>query len=437
MSWITELVGTIVGTKAVCYLLQKTHTKPNHAMSVTLKLYAINRKKKKNGEVPIYLRITKNQKYRYVSTGVSIDPKFWNETTCQVRRSHPRSPSLNQELEDFVDTVKKTITGDKGAQTVFSVKERLVNRQKVSFFTYAHNFAERLAKEDNYFEWGQSVVLINQLETFLGTRNIEFEDLDSRKVLEFRKYLVDVVENGTNTVNKKMKRLRRIFTNARKEGETGIDPFQGYKAFPEVKSDRLRLSIAQINGISALDLEVNSQLWHTRNVFMFSFYNSGIRFGDLCRLRWANLVDGYIVYRMSKTGVTKKIKVTKPVRAILDLYKSAVHKKDDYIFPLLKDPSLKGLELMRQISSKNVIANQYLKRIASLANIEGVVTFHVARHSFADFARVSEMTVYNISKALGHSNLKETQQYLASIDYYSLDAFMEKLFGVDEVKESA
>ena len=53
---------------------------------------------------------------------------------------------------------------------------------------------------------------------------------------------------------------------------------------------------------------------------------------------------------------------------------------------------------------------------------------HTARHSFANIARQKNANVYDISKALGHSNLKITETYLAKFDTTSQDATMKKVF---------
>jgi site-specific recombinase XerD len=399
-------------------------------MAVTLKLYAISRKTKSNGEVPIYLRITKDRKFRYISTGISVEPRYWNELTCEVRKSHPRHARLNQELDDFVESAREKISDLKpSSQTVFTVRERVSQKDGKNFFDYAQKFALELAADDNLFESRQTLVLMDQFANYLKTRNLEFADVTLKKLMGFRTYLEDVKENGPNTINKKIKRFRRIFKQARKEGEITEDPFRDYESLPSEKADKYRLSFLQINAISELPLKHASKLWHTRNAFLFSYYNAGIRFGDLCTLKWTNLVDGYLVYRMAKTDTIKRIKLTKPANEILALYRKKNTSKDSYIFPLLSSEEGTLLTLKQQIGSRNALVNKHLKQIATMAGIEGNITFHVARHSFADFARQSKMSIYDISKALGHSDIKITEQYLASFDDLSLDSGMEDLFG--------
>jgi integrase/recombinase XerD len=93
-------------------------------MAVSFKLYALERKKKKNGEIPIYLRITKNQKYRYVSTGISLDLKDWNANTEEVRKSHRNYKSLNQKLRSIKDEAQNKIDElDDSELTVSNVKD--------------------------------------------------------------------------------------------------------------------------------------------------------------------------------------------------------------------------------------------------------------------------------------------------------------------------
>jgi integrase/recombinase XerD len=48
--------------------------------------------------VPIYLRIIKDRKAKFISLGVSILPKYWNEKDKVVRKSHPNSVYLNNFL---------------------------------------------------------------------------------------------------------------------------------------------------------------------------------------------------------------------------------------------------------------------------------------------------------------------------------------------------
>jgi site-specific recombinase XerD len=59
--------------------------------------------------------------------------------------------------------------------------------------------------------------------------------------------------------------------------------------------------------------------------------------------------------------------------------------------------------------------NKRLKRIGEAVGIEGISTY-TARHSFATVLKRSGANIAYISESLGHSNLKTTENYLASFE---------------------
>lgn len=424
------MVGTKVGTIFKNgYLYENNFGDP---MAVSFKLYALERKMKKNGEVPIYLRITKNQKYRYISTGVSVLPKDWNPKSSEVRKTHRNYKTLNQQLQKFVDEANDKLHElDNSEKTLINVKEVIVERNGLNIFDYGERFAKSLEEEANLFESRQTKVMLGNLRDFMRSQNVEFGDITLKKIEAFRLYLADELANNPNTINKKIKRLRRIFKKAYREEVITTDPFSMYKSLPESKVHKTRLSKVQLDTIKDLSLKNGTLLYHVRNAFMFSFYNAGIRFGDLCRIRWKNIVDNNLIYSMSKTGTPKMIPLSTPARAIVDLYRNSKSNENEFMFPFLKgqENNPYEMDIKRLISSKNALANKVLKQLAKQAGIQANVSFHIARHSFADYARRSEISVYDISKALGHSDIKVTEKYLETLDSQSLSNSLNKLFG--------
>ncbi|MBO6524166.1 MAG: hypothetical protein JJ971_10095 [Balneolaceae bacterium] len=47
-------------------------------MSITINFVQLERKKRKNGDIPIYIRLTENRRSKYLSTGITINPKYWH-----------------------------------------------------------------------------------------------------------------------------------------------------------------------------------------------------------------------------------------------------------------------------------------------------------------------------------------------------------------------
>ena len=59
----------------------------------------------------------------------------------------------------------------------------------------------------------------------------------------------------------------------------------------------------------------------------------------------------------------------------------------------------------------NVHTNRELKELGKLAGINGNITFHMARHSFATNILNAKGNIVAISKLLGHTNIRTTQIY--------------------------
>jgi site-specific recombinase XerD len=61
--------------------------------------------------------------------------------------------------------------------------------------------------------------------------------------------------------------------------------------------------------------------------------------------------------------------------------------------------------------------NAYLKELADLCGISKVLSFHVARHTFATtVTMMNGVPIETVSKMLGHKNIKSTQHYARIVD---------------------
>ena len=401
----------------------------------TIKLLLRKNKQKANGEIPLYLRITENRKSRFLSTGISIKPSHWNERIQRVKKSHPLYAVFNDRLERLLNEAQtKAIELKDNKRVTISaeaVKSELTGRSVGDFFSFADTYINNLDQERKFWEWKKARVLLGKLKQFEGSQELSFEKLDYDYLIRFEKYMREELGNATNTIWKNMQIFHRILKRAiRKELITpGDNPFLHYTS-KTAKTAKEKLSIKEIDALKGLDLKPNSALWHTRNYFLFSFYCAGIRFGDLCRLTWENVLDGHLYYRMAKTETPKSLKLLPPAQAILEPYRKKAGTSTHFIFPILNnnkdysDPRF----IRQQISSKNAIVNKNLKQLAQLAGIQKNVSFHVSRHSFADFARTQGMDLYSISKALGHANLNITETYLKSFDQNMVNDAMAEVF---------
>lgn len=82
-----------------------------------------------------------------------------------------------------------------------------------------------------------------------------------------------------------------------------------------------------------------------------------------------------------------------------------------HLFPYFNEGETDFRKIKNRKESSNAIVNKSLKMVAEECKIPSI-NFHEARHTFAYHARRNGFDVFEISKALGHSSISITQNYL-------------------------
>ncbi len=162
----------------------------------------------------------------------------------------------------------------------------------------------------------QTNVILNKIIKYNGSDKVEFSEITQEFLDGLKYYMRDKIGNHQNTIRKDFERLKMVFAEAEENKMLNHNPFDKYKLPPRQKTKKDALTYEQIKAIERLDLDLNSDLYHVRNYFMFSFYNAGIRFGDLCRLKWKN-------FKLNEYSFN-----------ILKDYRTS-GSEEDYIFPIL------------------------------------------------------------------------------------------------------
>lgn len=393
----------------------------------TVKLVLRKSKQRANGEAPVYLRITANRKSRFTATGVYVAPKLWNATKEQIRSSHEIAPALNERLRAL------RIEAETAALEAISAEQvkEVIAGTGGSLTDYFQRFIDQLEAGGQLWERKKYTTTRNKLTDCLGA-SLAWDELDRAALVRFERYLREVCENNPNTTRKELSRLGRVVKQAVRDGlvRPDQDPFLIYEKPKGNKPERRKLSLEEIETLRRAVLPEDSWLARARDAFCFAFYAGGMRFGDLASLKVENIFDGRVAYRMMKTGTPVSVPLPPPAQAIAERYAATAKERDGFLFPFLKagedaDP----VRHRRRINSQNVQANKNLKKAAEIAGVDSEgLSFHVARHSFADYARQKSGDLYAVSKTLGHTSLQVTQQYLRSFDNDAVDKLAANLW---------
>ena len=97
----------------------------------------------KEKEAPLYLRITKDRKSKFISLGEYIKPMYWNKKACEVKPGHPNSEWLNNFIEHKKAEARE-ISLKKQSESKYvptkSIKEAILGKSSESFFEFAERY---------------------------------------------------------------------------------------------------------------------------------------------------------------------------------------------------------------------------------------------------------------------------------------------------------
>ena len=399
---------------------------PALVSNVSVKLAQRPSKARADGTIPVELVIIANRKSRRRSTGVAVEAKHWNPLKQKVRVSHDLSDAYNADLLKQLNEAREAALG---ASTARAVKASL-DGPTGSMTGYFETFIDRLRSKGDRSHWEvkKYSTTLAKLREALGEQLV-WAEVDRDALSAFERYCREERSNSPNTVRKELTRLRRVYKEAIRDGmiKPADDPFLVFVKPKGQRVERRKLTLEDVQSLSSVGPEAGvaegSVEAVARDAFVFSFYCGGMRFGDVARLKAAEVRGGRAEYRMLKTGTLMNVQIPPPAAAIVARYAASASERGGYLFPLLRPGDERdGVTLRKKISSRNSQANAALKQLAARADIESNgLSFHVARHSFADYARIKSGDLYAISKSLGHGDLKTTETYLQSFDQDAVD----------------
>ena len=383
----------------------------------------------KQHKAPINLKITSRGKRKYIPTGYSVKETEWDFEKNQVKSTYKNSARLNNILRSLLVEYEAKIIDIESKEhyhTVAAIKAKIVSNKSMKLFPYADDYNLGLKVRGKYGTYKRGVTVINKLKEFIKDEDILIEEFNQEMVNKFDFFLRDKYRNSNSTIHANMKFIKTIIIKYIKDGNMSYDknPFINYSVKAD-ESTRAFLSSEELLEIENLKLDINSSMYHHRNIYVFSAYAGGLRISDVLQLTWASLEGEKLNLIIQKTKKQINIKIPKKALDIISLYDNNDKKPDDLIFPLLKckDKS-NAIDLFNAISSATAFTNADLKEIVKMTKIKKRISFHTARHTFATTALQKGMRIEYVSKYMGHSDIKETQIY-AKIINQELDKAIE------------
>lgn len=376
-----------------------------------------------NNLCPLTCRITNELERKEFSTGIFINPNYWNASKQKAFPHNKINNQINTQLslikqdinqaflflqvqeKNFdVDDIYRQYKGenikqDKSINEMFNLhitkQEKLIgiSTTKVSvakFYqtqTHVKSFIKHQYKKSDYL----------------------LKDMTMAFITEFEFYLKAEKQFKQNTVHKTLQRFKHIVKVAVGLDYLAKDPFILYKN-KKPKKEIIFLSTEELQLLERHTF-ASPRLQQVADMFIFCCY-TGLAYTEMSNLKASDIQTGYdsnkwIHIHRQKTKRDYDIPLLSKAESILDKYRT-----ENHILPVITNQKF----------------NSYLKEIAEIVGINKVLTHHIARKTFA-----STILLYNdvpmeiVSELLGHSEIGITQQHYAKVVKKKIGEQMSKL----------
>ena len=374
----------------------------------------------KNGEASVCMRITVDGTRVENNIRKSIDPSLWSQAKESARGKSRKSCDLNAYIENAriklhqifceLEEQNQPITA-RLLQEIFFGQDKEPEAVRTLIGTMQeHNDQCRALVGKDY-----ALITVRRYESCkrylaelirqkYGKDDLPLAEVNGELVRAFEFYLKTEKECQQNTVIRYMKCLKKI-TNLTLANEwIAKDPFIGIK-FHEKEVIREFLTMDELLTINHKEFPLE-RITVVRDVFIFAAF-TGLAFIDVQQLSPEHIVkdnNGNLWIRKPRQKTKNMCNIP-----LLDIPLEILRKYADY--PARKK---KGVLLPVPCNQK---MNSYLKEIADLCQIKKNLTTHTARHSYATSVCLANgVSIENVAKMLGHSNIKMTQHYARVLD---------------------
>lgn len=400
----------------------------------SLKVLLRKNKQKSDQTCPLALRITHNRKTRYIFLGQYILEKHWNEDTQRVKKSHPNSARLNnlilKKLSEANDTILELESKDNPV-SVKQIKNKVTNSNAdISFFDLGEKRIKEYEKKGTFSVSRADQSILNNIEAFNGGKNLSFSDITVSFLDRFKTYCVTKLNHKKRTATNQLMLIRTLYNRAISEGiiDEKNYPFGGDNISIKLSSgNKIGLTEEEIRMIEEMEFKQGTSIWHTKNIWLFSFYFAGVRVSDVLSLKWSDIKNERLYYEMSKNDKPVSLKIPEKALAIIELYIKDKNSSEDYIFPYLKEANQDDPEdIFRKSRNASRLLNKWLKRIAEQAGIDKNLSNHISRHSFGNIAG-EKIHPLMLQKLYRHTDLKTTINYQANFINKEADDALDKV----------
>ncbi len=370
-----------------------------------------------DGPVKVYLRITIDGQRCETATAQFADPDLWDAKAGRVTGKSENAKSTNAYLDILQAKLYEShaallqanvpITAEL-LRNKFNGKDERSRKLLEIVAAYHKNMEKLVGKDYVSITVKKFHTTVLHLTSFVKwkykTSDISLSQLKYEFITDFEFYLKTEKNIGNNTVAKHIQNINRVINDCVDKAWCTSNPFVNFSVKTEVK-DRVFLTEEELDAMIQKEISLE-RISIVRDIFIFSCF-TGLSYVDIANLTQNNIVTGidkekWIHTSRQKTGTASHVPLLPQPIEIIQKYKD--HPKvinSGKLLPILTNQRM----------------NSYLKEIADLCKIKKVLTFHIARHTFATTITLNnDVPIESVSKMLGHKKLQTTQHYAKILD---------------------
>ena len=367
-------------------------------MITTKIIYDRKKKAKTEGTGTIEVRVTVARRAIYISTGVRVREKEWKAGMIVNR---PDAPVLNERLAIIYEIVDREanrcirdgepISTETLKAKVWPVKEAASVEPK--FLEWVEKQVEQLTVA--YGTRKQYRTLVTRLHEFGEIQR--WQDVTAENICAFDAWLHQRQKKDGSTlidsaVFKYHRSLKALLNRAVTFSKIERNPYELLRGkFKRGDRENVEyLTENEMQAIEQLEIPDDDLLRQSRDLFVFQMY-TGLSYSDaeafdICQYRKDGDTYTHIGERI-KTGVAYVSQLLPPAIRVLEKYDMKVPQIENHVY------------------------NRSLKSIGMSAGIKIPLHSHLARHTFATWMLRNGAKIENVSRMLGHTNIRQTQRY--------------------------
>lgn len=385
---------------------------------ITVATMLDTRRAKTTGEYPVKIRVTYRRVRAYYSTGKNLPKEDWQRLDSTRQQA---LLSIRKDIENSFELVRQAVDdlAFRGEFSISSLNDRLKSTSLTSLQGAFKNKIETLKGRGQI---GTMMIYENALKAILrfSPRPVKFEEVTVSWLNRFVDFLHQEKKSQT-TIAITLRHIRAIINDAKREGiiKESQYPFgRGRFEIQEGEGRKMALTLEQIGQIARYD-DGSDATAKYRDYWLFLYLCNGINVADFVKLKFRDIVSGEICFVRQKTERTTKTR--KEIRVVVtERMQEIINKRgnepapDQFIFPIINGKE-DALALKHKTQYLIRAINKRMMGIGKQLGI-GSISTYTARHSFATVLKRAGANIAYISESLGHSDLKTTENYLASFE---------------------